>query len=161
MKAVSMRFLKPWVFLPMNLVYVNSSFPGPQILCINKNKYKQMFMYPSPPYFLAIRITAKFSLTPPSLQLSIWQNCIAPVLRNCLKMTRFWHCSPVATPIPSGFNACLEEASNSALITYCIKIFRYSDSNNIHWNHACRVFSVPTHSHLEIIHRPYKWGNNR
>ena len=36
---------------------------------------------------------------------SIWQNCIAPACRNCLNRMRFWQCSPVATPMPSGCRA--------------------------------------------------------
>ena len=38
---------------------------------------------------------------------SIWQNCMPPEARNCLNITRFWHTSPVATPIPCSFRALL------------------------------------------------------
>ena len=38
------------------------------------------------------------SLTPPRRQASIWQNEMAPACKSCLKRTRFWQCSPVATP---------------------------------------------------------------
>src|SRR5205823_10997217 len=51
------------------------------------------------PNFAASSSTASTSLTPPSRQLSIWQNRIAPACISCLNMTRLWHCSPVATPI--------------------------------------------------------------
>ena len=27
--------------------------------------------------------------------------CMPPLCRNCLNITRFWHISPVATPIPA------------------------------------------------------------
>src|SRR5213592_1920573 len=49
--------------------------------------------------FVARSSTARTSLTPPSRQLSIWQNRIAPACMSCLNMTLFEHCSPVATPI--------------------------------------------------------------
>ena len=39
------------------------------------------------------------SFTPPTRQLSTWQKPMAPACRSCLKMTRFWQASPVATPI--------------------------------------------------------------
>ena len=42
---------------------------------------------------------ASTSLTPPIRQASIWQTSIASAWKSCLKMTRFWTCSPVATPI--------------------------------------------------------------
>src|ERR1051325_8647539 len=38
---------------------------------------------------------------PPRRQLSIWQKLIAPACMSCLNITRFWQCSPVATPIGS------------------------------------------------------------
>jgi len=38
------------------------------------------------------------SLTPPRRQASIWQNEMASACKSCLKRTRFWQCSPVATP---------------------------------------------------------------
>ncbi len=81
----------------------------------------------------AISSTARFSLTLPSRQLSIWTNCRAEAWRSCLNITLLWHwrgnsyqpetisfhqpviftqeqtwaltCSPVATPIPSGAKA--------------------------------------------------------
>ena len=34
-----------------------------------------------------------------------WQNSIGRAWRNCLNITRFWQCSPVATPIPRGRTA--------------------------------------------------------
>src|SRR5438445_8570019 len=45
------------------------------------------------PNFAASSSTASTSLTPPSRQLSIWQNRIAPACISCLNMTRLWHCS--------------------------------------------------------------------
>ena len=51
------------------------------------------------PKRLARSITASTSFTPPSRQESIWQNRIAPACISCLKITRFWHISPVATPM--------------------------------------------------------------
>src|SRR5215216_4920628 len=50
------------------------------------------------PNFAAIRSTAMTSLTPPRRQASIWQNEMASACKSCLKRTRFWQCSPVATP---------------------------------------------------------------
>lgn len=55
--------------------------------------------------FFAISRTARTSLTPPSLQASIWQTSTAPEASSCLKITRFWHISPVATPIFRGLRA--------------------------------------------------------
>src|SRR5215218_1293845 len=50
------------------------------------------------PNFFAMSKTAMTSLTPPRRQASIWQNEMAFAWNNCLKMMRFWQCSPVATP---------------------------------------------------------------
>src|SRR5919202_265402 len=50
------------------------------------------------PNFFAISKTAMTSFTPPSRQASIWQNETAFAWKSCLKRTRFWQCSPVATP---------------------------------------------------------------
>lgn len=57
-----------------------------------------------PPNLAAISRTAKTSFNPPIRQLSIWQNCNPLTCKNCLKITRFWQCSPVATPIPKGWS---------------------------------------------------------
>lgn len=73
------------------------------ILCI---KEYQLSVHDKPLNLAANRITARTSLTPPSLQASIWQYCMALAFRNCLNITLFWHISPVATPIPSGRSAC-------------------------------------------------------
>lgn len=54
------------------------------------------------PNLAAISITARSSLTPPIRQLSIWQKLIASACISCLKITRFWATSPVATPILIG-----------------------------------------------------------
>src|SRR5918992_338297 len=51
------------------------------------------------PNLAASSSTATTSLTPPSRQASIWQTPIPPACRNCLNITRFWQCSPVATAI--------------------------------------------------------------
>ncbi len=56
-------------------------------------------------YFFAISMTASPSLTPPNRQASIWHTSMAWDARSCLKITRFWHISPVATPIPKGNKA--------------------------------------------------------
>ena len=73
----------------------------------------------SPPNFLAMRMTARSSLTPPILQLSICRICRASACRNCLNMTRFWQCSPVATLMPKGLSACRERK---------VKPFDYMDA---------------------------------
>ena len=49
--------------------------------------------------YAASRTTAITSLTPPRRQQSTWQTSIAPSWSSCLKTTRFWTCSPVATRI--------------------------------------------------------------
>ena len=59
-----------------------------------------------PLYLAAMRITAMISFGPARRQVSIWQYWRAPLVRNCLNITLFWQCSPVATPIPSGARAC-------------------------------------------------------
>ena len=53
-----------------------------------------------PPNLAAMSNTANTSFNPPILQLSIWQNWNPLAWNNCLNMTLFWQCSPVATPIP-------------------------------------------------------------
>ena len=51
------------------------------------------------PNFAASSSTASTSFTPPSRHASIWQKAMAFACMSCLKTTRFWQCSPVATPI--------------------------------------------------------------
>lgn len=71
--------------------------------------YKRVWIlsvHDKPLNLAAKRMTASTSLTPPSRQASIWQYCMALAFKNCLNITRFWHISPVATPIPSGTSAC-------------------------------------------------------
>ena len=53
------------------------------------------------PNFAASSSTASASLTPPRRQESTWQKSSAPACMSCLKITRFWHISPVATPMPA------------------------------------------------------------
>src|SRR4029079_15024471 len=47
--------------------------------------------------FAARSKMARFSLTPPTRQASIWTTSIASACSSCLKITRFWTCPPVAT----------------------------------------------------------------
>ena len=54
---------------------------------------------PGSPNFAASRRTAITSFTPPIRHASIWQTSIASAWNSCLKITRFWTCSPVATRI--------------------------------------------------------------
>lgn len=56
-------------------------------------------------YLAAMRRTLRTSLTPARRQESIWQTSMAPACKSCLKTMRLWACSPVATPMPCGFNA--------------------------------------------------------
>ena len=59
-------------------------------------------------------MTARFSLTPPSRQLSIWQKLIASACSSCLKSTRLAQCSPVATPTGATARAIVAWPSTSS-----------------------------------------------
>lgn len=112
---------------------------------------------------------ARFSLTLPTLQLSIWTNCRAEACRNCLNITLLWHwhtkiyallivlinrhtqftgveshlptCSPVATPIPKGPRAWNIDLNVNVMITGC---------NNRHF-----LIAIPTHADTYWL--PLRW----
>lgn len=69
----------------------------------------------------AISSTARFSLTLPRRQLSIWTNCRAEAWRNCLNITLLWHWGEISHPtwmIMSTVHV-LEQSVSSDLLPCC------------------------------------------
>ena len=91
------------------------------------------------------------SFTPPTRQLSTWQKPIAPACRSCLKMTRFWQASPVATRMGATSRAMaawpstssgevgssIHQGSNSARLCIC----RIASGTSQHW--LASIISLP------------------